>query len=75
MCMGTKTISIGDDVYKALSDLKRDDESFTELIGRLIRREDVQIDRFFGALKERAEAMEELIDDVRKIRKQAVTRS
>jgi predicted CopG family antitoxin len=72
--MGTKTISIADEVYQILCKLKRDDESFTELIGRLAHGKDVKIDEFFGVLKHRAEMLQNLQDDVRRIRKQAVAR-
>ena len=34
--MGTKNISIRDDVYRKLSDSKREDESFSDAIDRLI---------------------------------------
>jgi len=34
--MGTKNISIRDDVYRKLKDSKRDDESFSDAIDRLM---------------------------------------
>lgn len=34
MCMGTKTISIMDDVYELISSHKRNSESFSELFRR-----------------------------------------
>lgn len=34
--MGTKNISIRDDVYRKLSDSKREDESFSDAIDRLM---------------------------------------
>ncbi|MEM2914836.1 MAG: antitoxin VapB family protein [Candidatus Bathyarchaeia archaeon] len=72
--MGTKNISIADEVYQILCKLKRDDESFTELIRRLAHGEDIKIDEFFGVLKHRTEMLQNLQDDVRRIRKQAVAR-
>jgi predicted CopG family antitoxin len=34
--MGTKTIGVRDDVYERLKARKRDDESFTELVDRIL---------------------------------------
>lgn len=38
--MGSKNISIRDDVYRALKNEKREDESFSEVIERLLERRD-----------------------------------
>ncbi|MBE8540002.1 DUF7557 family protein [Geoglobus acetivorans] len=52
----TKVISISDDVYDMLKSLKRDDESFSEVIRRLIRRSSIK--EFSGTLsRETAEAI------------------
>jgi predicted CopG family antitoxin len=49
--MGTKTIRVSEDVYEQLAACKRPDESFTELLDRLVDR-DSQFERGFGALSE-----------------------
>jgi len=38
--MGTKNITITEEAYKRLKALKRDEESFSELVTRLTERED-----------------------------------
>jgi predicted CopG family antitoxin len=41
--MGTKTISISDKAYKLLKSLKRDKESFSDVIERLVKKHQFQI--------------------------------
>ena len=60
--MGVKTITIRDDVYDLLAKIKREGESFSDVILRLIRRESNIMD-FFGILKE-SEVLEELEKDI-----------
>ena len=65
----TKVISISDDVYDMLKSLKRDNESFSEVIRRLIRRSSIK--EFSGALsRETAEtiisAREKLNEEIRR---------
>jgi predicted CopG family antitoxin len=50
--MSVKTISIRDDVYKMLKDAKHEEESFSDVIERLLRKEKVDLTKYFGALKE-----------------------
>lgn len=54
--MGTKTISLADDAYRRLRRLKRDDESFSDVVQRLTGRGDLM--RFHGAIS--AELADEL---------------
>jgi predicted CopG family antitoxin len=49
--MGTKTIRVREDVYERLKAQKRPDESFSELLDRLVDRE-TQFERGFGAMAE-----------------------
>ncbi|AKG92224.1 putative ACR [Geoglobus ahangari] len=52
----TKVISISDDVYDMLKSLKRDDESFSEVIRRLIKKSSIR--EFSGTLsRETAETI------------------
>ncbi|MFA5943332.1 MAG: antitoxin VapB family protein [Candidatus Thermoplasmatota archaeon] len=46
--MGTKTLSISDDAYQRLRDLKRGNESFSQVIQRLTGRQDLL--RFAGSI-------------------------
>lgn len=48
--MGTKTIGLREDVYERLKARKRDDESFTDLIDRLIDESSVDWRETFGSL-------------------------
>jgi predicted CopG family antitoxin len=58
--MGTKTIGLREDVYERLAARKREDESFTELVDRLIDESTVDWRETFGSLP--AEDAEELAD-------------
>ncbi len=55
--MGTKTIGLREDVYERLKARKREDESFTDLVDRLIDETTVDWRETFGRLPE-AEAAE-----------------
>lgn len=46
--MATKTLSVTEDAYRRLASLKRDRESFSDVIGRLTGKEDLR--RFSGAI-------------------------
>jgi len=59
-CFCMKTLMIKDDVYKKLKMLKRENESFSDAISRLISQADnrAKLEKFFGILsEEEAEAM------------------
>jgi len=55
--VGTKTIGLREDVYERLAARKREDESFTDLVDRLIDETTVDWRETFGSLSE-AEAAE-----------------
>lgn len=60
--MGTKTIGIREDVYERLRDRKRDDESFTDLVDRLLEESTPDWREGFGTLPETdAEDLEGLV--------------
>lgn len=75
--MPTKTIRVSEDVYDRLKARKRDDESFTDLLDRLVD-EERDIYAGFGAWEDAAEEMEEthermneeMEEDVEKFRKE-----
>lgn len=65
--MSTKTISIRDDTYDLLKNAKREGESFSDVIDRLLMKEKGDLSVYFGALKDE-ELLEGLEEDSRKIR-------
>ncbi len=63
--MSTKTISLREDAYKRLKNLKKENESFTDLIKRLCS--GVKLKDFHGILEEEAaEEIEKIIREKRK---------
>ena len=68
-CMATKTITIMDDAYTLLARNKTKDESFSEVIRRVLSQKR-SITEFAGAWSDMSEAEEnELKENIRKIRK------
>jgi len=51
MCMSTKTISISKEAYERLKSVKKDSESFTDVINRMTGR--VKLSDFAGLLSEK----------------------
>jgi len=62
----TKTISLSEDAYEMLKNLKKENESFTDLVKRLCS--GVKLKDFHGILEE--EAAEEIEKIIRKKRKE-----
>lgn len=61
--MGTKTIGIGEEVYERLKSRKRDDESFTDLVDRLLDETTVNWREGFGTLDpEQADELEKITE-------------
>ena len=66
--MGTKTISIREDVYESLKSMKREDESISDAVERLInKKREVNLVDFFGVLKD-SEVLKGLEEDTKEIR-------
>ncbi len=66
--MGTKTISIREDVYETLKSMKREDESISDAVERLItKKKETDLADFFGVLKD-SEVLKGLEEDMTKIR-------
>jgi len=64
--MGTKTIGLRDDVYERLKARKREDESFTDLMNRLLDETTVEWREGFGTLSEQdADELEQLVAESR----------
>jgi len=55
--MGSKTIGLREDVYERLKARKRDDESFTDLVNRLLDERDTDWREGFGTLDSEAAAV------------------
>ena len=65
--MSVKTISLRNDIYKMLKNAKQEDESFSDVIERLLKREKKDLTDYFGALKDE-DLLDELEVDARRIR-------
>ena len=64
--MGTKTIGIRDEVYERLKARKREDESFTDLMDRMLDETTVDWREGFGTLPQReADELEQIVEDSR----------
>jgi len=64
--MGTKTIGIRDEVYERLKARKREDESFTDLMDRMLDETTVDWREGFGTLSQReADELEQIVEDSR----------
>lgn len=56
-----KTISIRDDVYSKLVEMKEEGESFSDVIEKLLKRKNTNIKKYFGVLKN-----SEVLDEIEK---------
>ncbi len=65
--MGTKTISIREEVYDILKSLKRENESFSDVIEKLAKRRKSDLMEYFGVLKD-SNLMNEIKEDCKKIK-------
>ncbi len=67
--MGTKTISIMDDVYELLARNKLEDESFSDEIRRILaNRKDGDLKKYFGIIsEEEGEAMLKNLEKIKAI--------
>lgn len=72
--MATKTISIREDVYNILRSLKRDNESFSEVIWKLTKKRKPNLRNYFGILKD-SKGILEIKEDCKKIRESARMRT
>ena len=69
--MSTKTISITEDAYKRLANLKKENESFSMVIERVTKKSDFEnLKKLHGILKGKAgKEFEKSILDARRLRK------
>ncbi len=68
--MGTKTISIREEVYDMLKNLKKENESFSDVIGKLVKKRKSDLSEYFGVLKN-SKALNEIEEDCKRIRASA----
>ena len=71
--MGSKNISISDEAYLRLAELKSKNESFTELIYRLTNKTSV-LDLKGMVKEDEAKSLEKIIKDSRKLSKERIDR-
>jgi predicted CopG family antitoxin len=71
--MGSKNISISDEAYLRLAELKSKNESFTELIYRLTNKTNV-LDLKGMVKEDEAKSLEKIIKDSRKLSKERIDR-
>lgn len=71
--MTSKSISIKDDVYKLLKDERQEDESFSDVIERLLKKDKTDLSEYFGSLKDNP-LLDVLEEDSRKIRAMTIVR-
>lgn len=72
--MATKTISIREDVYDILASLKKENESFSDVIWKLTKKRKPNLRDYFGILKD-SKAMIEIEEDIKKMRESARLRT
>lgn len=62
-----KTITIRDDIYKSLRELKRSKDSFSEVIRRLLERKNTDMSTYFGILRDssKLDEIEEIAANIR----------
>jgi predicted CopG family antitoxin len=71
--MASKTISIRDDVYNLLKGAKKEEESFSDAIERLLKKDKVDLCQYFGALKD-SPLLDKIEEDSKKVREMARSR-
>ncbi len=72
--MASKTISIKEDVYNLLKEARREEESFSDVIERLIKKDKNDLSEYFGDLRD-SPLLDKLEADSRKIREMARPRT
>lgn len=60
LCMSTKTVSLRETAYKKLKSLKREGESFSDVVERISEEQEQNLEKFSGAFPEIGEVEEQL---------------
>lgn len=58
--MATKTVSLRESAYKKLRSLKRENESFSDVVERISEEQDQNLEKFSGAFPEIGDVEEQL---------------
>jgi predicted CopG family antitoxin len=69
-----KTITIRDETYHALLTLKEEDDSFSDVIDRLVSRKNLDIRAYAGALRD-SKILDDLESFTKKMRRSAKART
>lgn len=72
--MSTKTISIREEVYDILASLKKENESFSDVIWKLTKKRKPNLRDYFGVMKD-SKAIIEIEEDIKKMRDSARLRT
>ena len=71
--MASKNISIRDDIYNLLKGARRDGESFSDVIERLLKKDKIDLSEYFGALKN-SPLLDKIEADSKRVREMARSR-
>jgi len=66
-----KTITVSDEAYMALAELKGEDESFSEVIIRILRKRKVNLSDFYGVFKDNSDLWLEIEKEILEDRRRA----
>ena len=73
MCMPTKNLAIREEVYRKLAEAKREGDSFSDVIERMLEKRSSLL-LLWGVLAD-SEDIADIGDETKKIRKRAVVRT
>lgn len=71
--MGVKNISIKDKVYKMLKEEKRGEESFSDVIEKLMTKRKIDLKDFYGCLRD-SMILDEIFEKIKEYRDEARVR-
>ncbi len=60
MCMATKTVSLRENAYGKLASLKRENESFSDVVERISEEHEQNLEKFSGSFPEIGEVEDQL---------------
>ncbi len=68
--MVIKSLTITEDAYNALKAMKREDESFSEVIIRVKKKQVILVEECFGVMKMSDKELKETLDNLKRIREE-----
>jgi len=60
MCMATKTVSLRENAYRKLASLKRENESFSDVVERISEEHEQNLEKFSSSFPEIGEVEDQL---------------